>query len=71
MHIITYRQKNKIVFECNCDTASLPVASDWPRYEEATDLNIRLDTDIHVESNYLKKNLDTLERVYKEIGKYN
>jgi para-nitrobenzyl esterase len=44
---------------------------EWPGYKESTDLNIRLDTDITVESNYLKKNLDTLDRVYKEIGKYN
>lgn len=44
---------------------------EWPRYTEKTDQNIVLDTDIGIESNYLKKNLDTLERVYKAIGKYN
>ena len=44
---------------------------EWPRYQETSDQNIVLDADIRVESNYLKKNLDTLERVYKAIGKYN
>lgn len=52
----------------NPNTDGLPK---WPRYKERTDLNIRLDTDITIESNYLKKNLDTLDRVYKVIGKYN
>jgi len=51
----------------NPNTEGLP---DWPQYEETTDMNIVLDTEIRTESNYLKKNLDTLERVYKEIGKY-
>jgi para-nitrobenzyl esterase len=44
---------------------------EWPRYQETSDQNIVLDGDIRVESNYLKKNLDTLDRVYKAIGKYN
>jgi para-nitrobenzyl esterase len=44
---------------------------EWPRYEEEADLNIILDADIRVESNYLKKSLDTIDRIYKEIGKYN
>ncbi len=43
---------------------------EWPPYQATTDLNIVLDTDIRVESNYLKKSLDTLDRVYKQIGKY-
>ncbi|NQV32282.1 MAG: carboxylesterase family protein [Phycisphaeraceae bacterium] len=43
----------------------------WPRYEQGSDLNIVLDAHIRTESNYLKKNLDTLERAYKQIGKYN
>jgi para-nitrobenzyl esterase len=43
----------------------------WPQYEKTTDLNIVLDADIRTEANYLKENLDTLERVYKRIGKYN
>ena len=43
---------------------------EWPPYQETTDLNIVLDTDMRVESNYLKKSLDTLDRVYKQIGKY-
>jgi hypothetical protein len=33
-------------------------------------MNIVLDTTIRVESNYLKKNLDALDRVYEKIGKY-
>jgi len=44
---------------------------EWPRYRKTSDQNIVLDADISVESNYLKKNLDTLDRVYKTIGKYN
>ncbi|MCP4451891.1 MAG: carboxylesterase family protein, partial [Planctomycetes bacterium] len=44
--------------------------SAWPRYEQATDLNIVLGEDIRTESNYLKKNLDTLDRVYKQVKKY-
>jgi len=52
----------------NPNTDGLP---DWPQYQESTDLNIVLDMEIGTESNYLKRNLDTLERVYKEIGKYN
>ncbi len=52
----------------NPNTGGLP---DWPQYQECTDLNILLDTEIRTESNYLKKSLDTLDQVYKEIGKYN
>lgn len=52
----------------NPNTEGLP---EWPHYQESTDLNIALDAQIKVEANYLKKNLDTIERVYKQIGKYN
>ena len=51
----------------NPNTTDLP---EWPRYEQTTDLNIVLDATIRVESNYLKKHLDTLDRVYKQVGKY-
>lgn len=44
---------------------------EWPRYRETTDENIVLDATVRVESDYLKNNLDTLERVYEMIGKYN
>ena len=44
---------------------------EWPCYQESTDLNIVLDEQIKVEANYLKKNLDTIDRVYKQIAKYN
>ncbi len=43
----------------------------WPRYREDTDINILLDAEISTETNYLKKNLDAIDRVYKKIGKYN
>lgn len=51
----------------NPNVEGLPV---WPRYQEASDLNIVLDADIRTEANYLKKNLDALDRVSKQIGKY-
>ena len=51
----------------NPNVAGLPA---WPRYEQVTDLNIVLDADIRTEANYLKKNLDALERLYKQVGKY-
>ncbi|MHC4117150.1 MAG: hypothetical protein ACYSWO_06550 [Planctomycetota bacterium] len=44
---------------------------EWLRYREAVDEDIVLDAMIRVESNYLKNNLDTLERAYEMIGKYN
>ncbi|MHC4426523.1 MAG: carboxylesterase/lipase family protein [Planctomycetota bacterium] len=52
----------------NPNTDGLP---EWPRYRESADRNIVLDATIRVESNYLKSNLDTLDRVYEEVGKYN
>jgi len=39
----------------------------WPRYNEVTDQNIRLDTVITVESAYLKESLDALDDFYTEI----
>jgi para-nitrobenzyl esterase len=42
----------------------------WPRYEQATDLNIRLDTDITVEAHYLVKNLDVIDSYYSKLGSY-
>lgn len=39
----------------------------WPRYKEESDQNIRLDTAITVESNYLKENLDGLDAFYSDI----
>jgi para-nitrobenzyl esterase len=42
----------------------------WPPYQLSADKNIVLDATIRVESNYLKKNLDALDRVYEKIGKY-
>jgi para-nitrobenzyl esterase len=51
----------------NPNTKGLP---QWPQYQESADKNIVLDATIRVESNYLKKNLDALDRVYEKIGKY-
>ncbi len=42
----------------------------WPQYQENADQNILLDATIRLESNYLKKNLDALDKVYEKIGKY-
>ena len=42
----------------------------WPKYTKRTDQNIRLDKKISVEVNYLKDNLDALEEIYNQIGKY-
>ena len=40
----------------------------WPRYKEESDQNILLDTEISVESHYLKKNLDAVDKMYKKAG---
>jgi para-nitrobenzyl esterase len=42
----------------------------WPRYQRNADQNILLDAPIRLESHYLKKNLDALDKVYEKIGKY-
>jgi para-nitrobenzyl esterase len=52
----------------NPNTEGLPK---WPQYRETADENIVLDATIRVESVYLKNNLDTLERAYEIVGKYN
>ena len=52
----------------NPNTEGLPK---WPQYRETADENIVLDATIRIESGYLKNNLDTLERAYEIIGKYN
>jgi len=48
----------------NPNSEGLP---EWPRYTEDADQNIRFDTVITVESNYLKENLDALDSFYTEI----
>jgi para-nitrobenzyl esterase len=44
--------------------------TEWPPYEEESDLNIRLDSVITVESNYLKKNLDAIDDAMITSGWY-
>ena len=38
--------------------------------QDNSQMLIALAASIRTESNYLKKNLDTLDRVYEKIGKY-
>jgi para-nitrobenzyl esterase len=43
---------------------------EWPPYEEGTDMNIRLDSVITLETNYLKKNLDAIDEAMITSGWY-